>query len=503
MKAMNLYFLAQVKSQDDFSSYEMALSGRKELKVIKEHEQLCIHRLVDRLSAAGLPLEAFDGFYFSYVISHISKEFDLLKIAADYSHVLNIELKSQSIDPDRIRHQLVQNRYYLRHISRNIDSFTYVAQDGSLYRLDADDELQLVSFEVLVKILSDFPEPCNIDIETLFTAADFLISPAHTPDRFLSHSYFLTTQQNDFKARIMGQLSSARPPAYQCVIGSPGTGKTLLLYDLAVTLAGAMEVCILHCGMITDSHRRLDAMMDHVDIISAEEICSPDRLAPYRVILVDEAHRLGRELFDMICQAADRYHAACVFACDHRQLTYASEENRQVAARIGEISAEVYKLSDKIRANKELSSFTLSLFDLTRKTGLYGYECISVIYASSASEAAAFVAYHLHKGYIFMNYGSGDEMPDICGISGQSGDVSAIAASGQEFDRVVMLMDSHFYYDSAGKLCSNAGSEGSPLYLELLFQGIARAREGLCLIITDNLKLFEQVNSIKTRIPVR
>lgn len=503
MKAMNLYFLAQMEPQDDFSGYEMSLSGRKELKVIKEHEQQCIHQLVDRLSAEGLPLECFDGFYFSYVISHISKEFDLLKIAADYSHVLNIELKSQAIGPDRIRHQLVQNRYYLRHISSYIDSFTFVAQEGRLYRLDEADELQPADFDALTAILRDFGDPCSIDIETLFTAADFLISPAHTPERFLSHSYFLTTQQNDFKSQIMQQLSLPEPPAFQCVIGSPGTGKTLLLYDLAVTLSSEMEICILHCGLITDHHRHLDEMMDHVDIISAQAVTSPDALAPYRLILVDEAHRLSRPLFDIICRAAENAHAACLFACDHRQLAYASEESRQVAASIGEISAKVYKLSDKIRANKELSSFTLTLFDLTRKTGLYGYECISLIYAGNADEAAHFVTYFIHRGYIFMNYGPNDELSRICGTSDQTNDVLAFADSGQEFDRIVMVMDAHFYYDGAGKLCSSDDPENKLRYLELLFQGIARAREGLCLIIVDNLKLFEHVNSIKTRIPVK
>lgn len=102
-----------------------------------------------------------------------------------------------------------------------------------------------------------------------------------------------------------------------------------------------------------------------------------------------------------------------------------------------------------------------------------------------------------------MNYGPEDELTGNYGISDQTNDVSAIAASGLEFDRVVMVMDRHFYYDGSGKLCSSEDSENKLLYLELLFQGIARAREGLCLIIVDNLKLFEHVNSIKTRIPVK
>ncbi len=497
MRSMNLYFLAQMKPQEYFSGYEMALSGRKELKVIKEHEQACILQLVDALASFGLPLTCYDGFYFSYVISHISKEFDLLKIAKDFGHVLNIELKSQSVDTERIRHQLVQNRYYLRHISSNIDSFTFVAQEKRLYRLIADDQLEPVSFDVLADILKDFGESCNIDIETLFTASDFLISPIQTPERFLSHSYFLTTQQNDFKAHILQLLGTAR---YQCVLGSPGTGKTLLLYDLAMTLSETMRVCLIHCGRITDNHRHLDEMMERVDIVSAEDAfngCSPD---DYDVLLVDESHRLSRESFSRITRVVDAGSMSCIFACDHRQLLYASEESQAVASEIQSISAECYKLSDKIRANKELSSFTLTLFDQTRKTGLYSYDCISVIYAENRAESIRFIRYFMHNNYIFMNIDPEAEDLSEIASGGRSGDVISVAASGQEFDKVVMLMDDRFYYDDSGKLCAIEVPENKLLFRELLFQGISRARESLCLIIIGDLALFDCVNSIKTRI---
>ncbi len=500
MKAMNLYFLAQMKPQEYFSGYEMALSGRKELKLIKEHEQACILQLVEALSACGLGLECYDGFYFSYVISHISKEFDLLKIAGDFGRVLNIELKSQSIDQERIRHQLVQNRYYLRHISSNIDSFTFVAGENRLYRLEGENCLVPADFEELADILMNFGECREGDIETLFTASDFLISPIQTPERFLSHSYFLTTQQNDFKARILQLLGTA---GYQCVIGSPGTGKTLLLYDLAATLAPAMSVCLLHCGTITDNHRHLAAMMDNVEIISAEDFLNGNLPEDFQVLLVDEAHRLSRELFTRIRQFIDGSSISCVFACDHRQIMYASEETQDVATQMQKISAEVYKLSDKIRANKELSSFTQTLFDLTRRTGLYSYDCISVIYAADRREALRFAMYYIQRNYIFMNFDT--DADDLSGIISdrRSGDVMTVAASGQEFDKVVMFMDNRFYYDAAGSLCASEDPENKRLFRELLFQGISRARESLCLIITGDPVLFDQVNSIKTRIQTK
>ena len=107
MKALNICFLAQMEDEDFFSEYETALSRSMEMHVVKIHEQESLRSLVRCMEECGLPLCAYDGFFLSFVISHISKEFDLLKIADDHSRILNIELKSQDIGQDRIRKQLV------------------------------------------------------------------------------------------------------------------------------------------------------------------------------------------------------------------------------------------------------------------------------------------------------------------------------------------------------------------------------------------------------------
>ena len=94
MKPVNIYLLSQVKEEQLFSRYENMLSGRKEEKRMKVHEQLSLCLLVDHLLLSGTSLEAMDGFFYSYTIQHISKEFDLLKFSSDCKKILNIELKS-------------------------------------------------------------------------------------------------------------------------------------------------------------------------------------------------------------------------------------------------------------------------------------------------------------------------------------------------------------------------------------------------------------------------
>ena len=148
MKALNLYILTRIRESGEFSRLENILSGRNWHKEFSAHEVLSLCALTDRLvpfledrdRPAGDLCHGwasyFDGFYFSYTIEHISKEFDLLKLSPDAGCVLNIELKSEAIEEDRVQRQLEQNRYYLSHISRTILSYTYVMETDTLYCLN-------------------------------------------------------------------------------------------------------------------------------------------------------------------------------------------------------------------------------------------------------------------------------------------------------------------------------------------------------------------------------
>ena len=73
------------------------------------------------------------------------------------------------------------------------------------------------------------------------------------PEKFLQEQYFLTNQQFDFRRKILACLKSEEKPVIS-ICGNAGTGKTLLLFDLAMQLSRKNLVLILHSGPLRKGH---------------------------------------------------------------------------------------------------------------------------------------------------------------------------------------------------------------------------------------------------------
>ena len=111
MRPLNISYLRNITKEDLFSDCENALSGRPERERIRRADQVALRSLIKTLFRAGLDETAcYDGFFFSFVLERIGKEFDLVKVRRDRSAVLNIELKSQVIAEEKVEKQLLQNR---------------------------------------------------------------------------------------------------------------------------------------------------------------------------------------------------------------------------------------------------------------------------------------------------------------------------------------------------------------------------------------------------------
>ena len=83
----------------------------------------------------------------------LGKEFDLLQIKE--KQIVNIELKSGAVSDEAIRKQLLQNRYYLSVLGRNIRSYTYVSSLDRLVRLNNHDHIVEAKWEELCKDLEE------------------------------------------------------------------------------------------------------------------------------------------------------------------------------------------------------------------------------------------------------------------------------------------------------------------------------------------------------------
>lgn len=497
MKAVNLYILTRNTNEETYTEYENVLSGRPEVQKVREHEFKSLIRLVQILRTKRVAIRELEGFYYSYVIKQIGKEFDLLKINKD-DRVLNIELKSDSVSEEKMERQLKKNKYYLSHLAPTIQLFTFVEETESLYTL-TEDGLKECEFKELLLALRDFEEFETGDIDRLFCPKDFLISPFNNPDKFIENRYFLTQQQEGIKKEIMEAAEAEDKMQLWGITGKAGTGKTLLLYDIAKTCSASGKCCIIHSGILCAGHLVLDEHYENIDIISAKDANSWD-FGEYRFLFVDEAQRIYRLGLQKILAAAKQYQSFVLFSYDYFQTMSRAEQHRNIPEKLQQIEGfQERKLSDKIRSNEEMSSFIRNLMDLkdvARKK--YHYEAIDILYAGSQDEAKRIIRYYRQeKDYVFIEYTKSRYVSNP--IDGYHGDMNTHHVIGQEFDNVVLIMDKNFRYNEEGRLQGKRHPNPDYIFYKLFFQGVSRAREKLCLVVVDNPELFGKIVNIKYR----
>ncbi len=547
MRSFNLYMLSQIRDRGTFSRYENLLSDRREGKKARENEQECIMDLVRALSEYLTSLTDYDGFYYSFEVEHIGKEFDLLKLSADCKKVLNIELKWMPVERERMEKQLIQNRYYLGHLTKCITSFTFVRATGQVYTLDEEGSFTETSIEKVAEAMRDFGASYDEDLEKLFLAKDFLISPVNTPQRFIDREYFLTQQQARFREEILSDMhysheASPGTPWYEegskgesteernkeisvksrgsdgtdfiSIKGMPGTGKTLLLFDLAMEVSRREPVLMIHCGKLSRGHRYLDSHLDRLDIVSSHELGEDEsRLSRYHCVFVDEAEQLDRETFVRITRMIRRQNQYGILSCNSTVL-YARackiHGRDTIDQEIKRLCSKTYELSRRIRVNREISSFLRMFTDSRLPADTYRYENVSVIYSNNKHDTKTFRRYYQQKGYTWITLrdsdhvsevidkdvaglrnGSRTELIDTVGLQPES--YTLTEAVGQEFKQVLLVLDGRFYYDKKGKLCIRGQSDA---YQKLFFQTVTRAREKLCIIIEDNFRMFKHINML-------
>lgn len=107
-------------------------------------------------------------FYIGYRVPKISKEFDLLVFNQQYD-VINIELKSNiNYAKEKIKKQLVSNKYYLSTITRSVKSVTYNSDLNTFYTLTDKNELIKVSITDVNAMLVAFNSVDIGDLDNLF-----------------------------------------------------------------------------------------------------------------------------------------------------------------------------------------------------------------------------------------------------------------------------------------------------------------------------------------------
>ena len=454
---------------------------------LKEQEVETLSNMIKDLKCAGANSGDLSYFWIDYSIPQISKQFDLLRFGENYN--LNIELKSSS-NEEKICKQLKRNKTYLRILGRTSNHFTYVLNekqfhyfnDGKLIKVKPDFVLDFMRSQKLEHVH---------DIDQLFDPSQYLVSPFNSDSKFIAENYFLTSQQEEFKNKIL----SSDGRRFK-ITGSPGTGKTLLTYDIAATLIALDSVVsVVHCGPNLNIGQKTLKCDHKWNIFVAKDYQDALNLNP-DYIIIDEAQRFYKKQFDMIEEYLTNNNPGCklILSYDKKQTLSVKEEGYNLAPEIEELeNFEKYSLSEKIRTNKELSLFIQGLFDLNKLKNVKNFDNIALQYFSVNSDVEKIIPLLELEGWKYIKY----TIPEYSGkdISEMSfnSDLNAHLVIGQEYDKVVVVIGRNFSYNSENKLTYSGDSSKHYSPLRMLYQMVTRTRKKIMLIIVDNEMFLEKI----------
>ena len=430
-----------------------------------------------------------DGCYLGFSIPRISKEFDCLWIGENT--IVNVELKSRNIGAERMKKQLVNNRYYLGHLKRSINSFTFDSSTGNCYTLDSSEIIISSSVTEIAKALYKVHQEIlfNANIEDLFPPEQFLVSPFNSTEAFLKGHYFLTNQQQEIKKRILLFMDDPSAQCFCALTGGPGSGKTLLMYDIAKEIkASGKDVLIGHAGGLNEGQK---AMIDEgwkirpTKSILSFDFSSGDIIEweDADIYLIDEAQRCYN--LDYIIKGVTDKGKKCLLTFDGEQVMSIWEKKRDNNSKIKDLVGDFcFSLTSNIRTNAAVYEFVRALFDLSKSVNKPIGDNVEISYCQNIGEAVTLLLILKSKGFHVPKF-----TPRLHGVEEYeawfpSGEQSAHEVIGQEFDYVTGLMSDKMMYDVNGKLISC----GNYYYSEdrMLYQILTRARKKIHLVIVNN-----------------
>ena len=447
MKSISIYTITRNQNIECLQKLERQLSGRTYFLKMREWELESMKALVRELEV-HMHMQDVHAlrFFYSFQVPRLGKEFDLLQIKDD--QIVNIELKSGKVSDEAVRKQLLQNRYYLSVQGKMIQSYTYISSQERLVRLNNHDHIVEADWDQLCLALQRQSKDYE---EDLFQAEMYLFSPVTEPERFLNKEYFLTSQQKDIERRILDKIRKVKY-GYFWFSGLPGTGKTLLLYDIAMKLSVHQKVCMIHCGETGKEWKILHDRLLRIAFLSDSQLEECPDLKEYSAILVDEAHLLSVKELHRILELSEKH--PVIFSGDDEDMISDEEMDRTMLREIEHLpDIQSFHLTNRIRTNAELSSFIQNMMHLPEKRTVRYYPHIQVVYANDEEEAEI-----LLKGYQ---------------------------------DQLVFIIDERYYYDEKGYLREQRQKHQKPTAVRTLFHRLNEAREEFAIIVKRNEAVYE------------
>lgn len=492
----NLDYYASIYEQDEdeliesfnkLSDYRYFRSG--DASITKENTNL--YNLV-QIVKEQMSIVQKSGYFLGYKIEKkIDEQFDLLRFSK--RSILNIELKDRLPKKgwEGVEDQLRRHKFVLSILDKKIISYVYIDEFKKIYQLSDSNELIEATFEDFIASIEDDYIRQN-EMEEVNTS-DFIISPYTETVEFANHEYYLTQSQGDIKRSIL--CSSNK----RIVIhGEAGTGKTLMLFDLAVEYhQEGKSVLILFCGNLTESNEMSTILGFDVKPIKNFELYINDA----DVVFIDESQRLyDNQLIFLDENFEDKL---IYFSYDERQQVSRNDKNnKELSKRIADNTYEIHTLKNNIRSNRQLIAFIERLLKLNvNNQENYIYENIDVTYFQTNEQAVDYIDFLKIYGYESIELTEyitrTTNVKKRPKINEESREVHGVI--GREYEKVVIILDKHFYYNENSELDSNYLDYYPYLEKEGIYQALTRAKEYLHVIVIDNPDVYKKIQGIFTK----
>lgn len=485
--------------QGDAAAEAVGADVDKRFKVLKKHEIRNLSSFCTIMKQNGCGMAHFDGFFVSYSIAQIGKEFDLLRFGNNY--ILNIEIKSElkiAQKEKKILKQMHENHYYLQFLNKTALIFTYVENDG-FYRYLENDLVIRVSPGTVAQYMKDQLVDYSIDPDRLFMPSNYLISPFNSTDAFMCGSYFLTSAQEKVKDETIAELKET-PFMFFCLSANAGTGKTLTMYDIAKSFnAEKKKILIIHCGILNEGHEKLIEKYGW-NIISIRDIPRDKNflsISDYSLIFVDESQRIRERQLSALVDKAVEVQIPLFFSFDTKQYLRTGETldvSDYLSRNYSNVRVSRKRLTNKIRTNKAMASFITNMFDKGKSHDNLNYDCVTVDYFDSSESVKDYMAFLRESGWTAITYTTSTYDPDPYDELTELGDYNAHGVIGQEFSKVVFVMDKNFQYAENGKLQAKHSYYSAS---GMLYQIVTRVVNELKIIVLDNPDLYISLLEIK------
>lgn len=475
--------------------HDAGFNARKNIASFSSSELSDFYKFINQIELSQIDTT---GFILGYIsdTGGLREQFDVLRFSEKC--ILNIELKSNMPKKgvEAIERQLCRHKLYLGVLNiENVHVYTYLASENRLYWLNEKNELASTNDFSNSEKLFQFTDFGNHELKTI-DLSSMMVSPYAEPTKFFKHKYFLTETQYKVRDDIISYSGKN-----VLIKGGPGSGKTLVLMDLAQKYQSmGKRVLLIFCGILDEYEKISQEIGIHIvpiRKIDINKIMDRDE----DVILVDESQRLYQNQVDSLMKVVEKIK---IFSFDIQQ-TLHSEEKR-ISGNFFEMAKQskqflVTELKGRVRYDPELSSFIQKLIgNKSAKVTPYQYNKVELKYCGNKDSAKEYVKdCKMNQGFIaiepteYMTKSSYVLKREK--ISPYSQNVHNVV--GREYDKVLVIFDDNYAYNDSG-LIGTYGDYYPYLQVREIFEALTRVKRKLNILVVGNIDLYCYIQKILT-----